>query len=119
MVGAQVRQYIANKLDEQAKLIWHFDNLHYAGEVSAKKPQRIFSFGEIKISLQTSGDLWIEGTNYRNFISADSYTSVQECMNLLGDQLRYVDQNFQRIQSEPEFWAKKGLLVRIIERFAS
>ncbi|WP_413575524.1 hypothetical protein ACLVWU_14380 [Bdellovibrio sp. HCB290] len=119
MVGAQARQYIANKLDEQAKLIWQFNNLHYSGEISVKKPQRVFSFGEISISLKPNGDLWIEGANYRNYISADSYTSAQECVNLLGDQLRYIDQNYQRIQSEPEFWAKKGFLIRIMERFAS
>ncbi|WP_413558274.1 hypothetical protein [Bdellovibrio sp. HCB209] len=119
MVSAQARQYIANKLEEQAKQNWLFSNLKFEGEIPNQGKNRIYGFSDVCITLNHKGDLWIEGPTYRNFISSNNYHTAKEAVDLLHDQLRYIDENYKRLQSSPEIWVKKGLFTRIKERIAS
>lgn len=119
MVSAQARQYIANKLEEQAKQNWLFNNLKFEGELPQEGKNRVYSFADVCITLNRKGDLWIEGSQYRNYISGDSYQTAKEAVDLLYDQLRYIDENYERLQKAPEIWAKKGLFTRLKERIAS
>jgi hypothetical protein len=119
MVSAQARQYIANKLEEQAKQNWLFNHLTFEGEVSKEGPNRVYGFADVHITLNSKGELWVESPKYRNFISADSYNTAKEAVDLLYNQLRYIDDNYDRLQSNPEIWVKKGIFSRIKNRFAS
>lgn len=119
MVSAQARQYIANKLEEQAKTFWLFNHLKFEGEVSTDGKNRVYGFADVQITLNKKGELWIESPKYRNFIAADSYQSAKEAVDLIYNQLRYIDENYERLQSSPEIWVKKGIFSRIKSRIAS
>lgn len=110
--------YIETRLSEAATNQWQFNHFKFAGVKSrSQENTKHFDFGAIEVIIHSKGHIDVLGDFYKNSIRKNEYNSAQDAVLMIYDQLRYADQNYQRLLTAPENWAQKGFLEKVAELF--